>query len=190
MSITAPRETVTPACTEYAGLFQHRLLEDSAAAGSVDERRQQAMMTRKAENLCLECPLMTQCLYNAVVKFDVAGYVAGTTPRQRSEMRSILGIRVQPEDFDTLAGVTTPNRQVDHDEVVRLRNANPYESLESIAQRLGCSLSTVKRHLRKARAAQEQPKARLRRVEPTLAQVIAAYQAVLTRRSQRTTRAA
>ena len=56
-----------------------------------------------------------------------------------------------PEDFDTLAGVTGGHRQVDHDEVVRLRHAHPDESLETLAHRMGCSLSTVKRHLRRER---------------------------------------
>jgi hypothetical protein len=34
---------------------------------------------------------------------------------------------------------------------VRLRNANPYESLEMLACRPGCSLSKVKRQLRRER---------------------------------------
>jgi hypothetical protein len=58
---------------------------------------------------------------------------------------------VEQENFDTLTGVTRQHRQVNHSEVVRLRNANPHESLEMLAHRLGCSLSTVKRHLRRER---------------------------------------
>jgi hypothetical protein len=85
------------------------------------------------------------------VEYDVAGYVAGTTPPQRAQIRRRLHINVEPEDFDSLAGVTRRHRQVNHSEVVRLRNANPNESLETFAQRLGCSLSTVKRHLRRER---------------------------------------
>src|SRR5699024_104606 len=100
---------------------------------------------------CSGCPLMQSCLYDAVVKYDVDGVCGGTTRKERQQMRTLLGVTVAPEDFDTLAGVTARHRQVDHDEVVRLRNANPHESLEMLAHRLGCSLSTVKRHLRKAR---------------------------------------
>lgn len=179
---TAQAPVGTPVCVEFDSLFQHPFLEDQASPKGVDERRQQMMMQRKAENLCLDCPLMTRCLYTAVVEHDVAGYVAGTTPRQRLEMRALLGIKVEAEDLDTLAGVSAPNRQVDHDEVVRLRNANPFESLESIAQRLGCSLSTVKRHLRRARSegATEAP----RRVPPSLEQVMHAYRTVTTRRAR------
>lgn len=176
-------QTSAPACVDFDSLFQHPLMEDGQSPRTVDERRQQMMMQRKAENICLDCPLMTRCLYTAVVEHDVAGFAAGTTPRQRQEMRSLLGIKVQPEDLDTLAGVCGPNRQVDHDEVVRLRNANPYESLESIAQRLGCSLSTVKRHLRKARSGEGAP-AKPRPVPPSLEQVLHAYRTVLARRQR------
>ena len=49
------------------------------------------------------------------------------------------------------AFVVGGQRTVDHDEVVRLRRAHPDESLERLARRLGCSLSTVKRHLRRER---------------------------------------
>ncbi|MGJ3508217.1 WhiB family transcriptional regulator [Enemella sp. A6] len=139
---------------EFTSLYQHSLIEEPPTTSApIETRREYQMMTRKAANLCGGCPLSSQCLYDAVVRHDVNGFVGGTTQRQRNEMRHILGIKVAPEDFDTLAGVTTPHRQVDHNEVVRLRQANPHESLETIAQRLGCSLSTVKRHLRKARAA-------------------------------------
>ncbi|MFX4273474.1 WhiB family transcriptional regulator [Propionibacteriaceae bacterium Y1685] len=152
MSAQAPTTTSATACLEAKDLFQHRLMEEPPTSNApADERRQYMMMVRKAQNLCGSCPLMKSCLYDAVVKFDVDGFVAGTTRKQRTEIRSKLGVKVEPEDFDTLAGVTARHRQVDHDEVVRLRNANPHESLETLAQRLGCSLSTVKRHLRKAR---------------------------------------
>ncbi len=82
----------------------------------------------------------------------MSGFVAGTTVRQRGEIRRRLGVVVEPEDLDTLAGVVGGARQVDHDEVLRLRRANPHETLEQVAQRLGCSLSTVKRHLRRERS--------------------------------------
>ena len=143
-------------CVEFASLFQHELMEEPPTTSApAEDRRNYSLMERQAENLCAACPLMTQCLYHAVVKHDVSGYAAGTTKKQRTEIRHRLGIIVKPEDFDTLAGVTGHHRQVDHDEVIRLRNANPHESLETLATRMGCSLSTVKRHLRKARNSTE-----------------------------------
>ncbi|MFW6599101.1 WhiB family transcriptional regulator [Propionibacteriaceae bacterium Y2011] len=151
MSATV-ESTAAPACAQATSLFQHPLLEEPPTSNApAAERRQAAMLARRAEEVCATCPLMQNCLYDAVVKYDVDGFAAGTTRRQRNEIRASLGVTVAPEDFDTLAGVTARHRQVDHDEVVRLRNANPHESLEMLAQRLGCSLSTVKRHLRRAR---------------------------------------
>jgi hypothetical protein len=132
-------------------------------------RRQLALLTT-AQAACRECPLIIDCLYRAVVEYDVAGYVAGTTPPQRAQIRRQLDITVKPEDFDSLAGVARHHRQVNHTEVVRLRNANPNESLETLAQRLGCSLSTVKRHLRRER---RQPVARTAPPRPSVAAVVA-----------------
>lgn len=181
MTITAPAQPAAAleqtSCAANAALFQHPLLEDPPASSqlSAEDRRLQKALTARAEAVCSECPLMTACLYEAVVNHDVAGYVAGTTQRQRMQMRAKLGIRVEAEDLDTMAGCFGRNRQVDHEEVVRLRNANPTESLEQIAQRLGCSLSTVKRHLRRARNEQN-PK--LSVVKPSLEQVLDAFVAV------------
>ncbi|SDS59912.1 WhiB family transcriptional regulator [Microlunatus soli] len=164
-------------CVRFASLFQDRLLEEpptSSAPAAL--RHRYTNLTERAGEICGECPIRQSCLYDAVVHHDVAGYVAGTTQRQRGDIRRRLGVNVDGEDFDTFAGATARNRPVDHEEVVRLRRANPDETLESIAQRLGCSLSTVKRHLRRERAADHGPtEVRSgRRQLPTLAQVMAA----------------
>ena len=187
----APRSTsqAIQGCHEFAALFQHPLLEEPlASTASRKDHQLHAMLIHKASNICASCPLLQQCLYNAVVKHDVSGIVAGATPRQRMLMRNRLGITVRAEDFDQLAGVTGGNRHVDHDEVVRLRHAYPHESLEALARRLGCSLSTVKRHLRRHRN-----EANLPRVQPpslpTLAEVMAVYHAVISP-APATTRAA
>lgn len=172
-------EFTKPGCHESAALFQHPLLEDPPTSSAPREvQREHALLVRQAENVCTGCPLMQQCLYSAVVKHDVAGIAAGTTARQRQEIRNRLGITVAPEDFDTLAGATARNRHIDHDEVVRLRHANPDESLETLAQRLGCSLSTVKRHLRRHRQSAHSPRVQHRPL-PSLAEVMAAFRAVV-----------
>jgi hypothetical protein len=145
-------------CADHAELYQ--LLEEPPSPGApAAVRRRHAEASARAEQICRSCPLFADCLYTAVVEHDVAGYVAGTDARQRERIRKLLAISVAPEDFDTLAGVTGRNRPVDHEEVIRLRNAYPQESLERLANRLGCSLSTVKRHLRRARAEHGQPAA-------------------------------
>lgn len=180
-SLSAPDRTQTSRqaaggsqmrCVPYAALFQHPLLEEPVPANApVEVRRRSAALVRRAQDVCEACPLVAPCLYRAVVEHDVSGYVGGTTPRQRAEIRQRLAVTVEPEDLDTLAGVTGRHRQIDHDEVVRLRHTNPQESLESLAHRLGCSLSTVKRHLRRERG---HPSAgSVATPAPTLGQVLA-----------------
>lgn len=162
-----------PACTRLVGVFQHPLLEEPAgSASSPADRSDYADLVATAGTACRACPVVTACLYRAVVEHDVAGYVAGTTARQRSEIRRRLGVTVRPEDFDTLAGVVGGGRQIDHAEVLRLRAAHPDESLETLAGRLGCSLSTIKRHLRRERNAPSLPAAGQAR--PKLREVLAA----------------
>jgi hypothetical protein len=163
-------------CIQLAAVFQDQLLEEPLPAGaSGTVRRRQQALTTTAQAACRECPLIVDCLYSAIVEYDVAGYVAGTTPPQRAQIRRLLDVTVEPEDFDTLAGASRRQRQVNHREVVRLRNAKPHESLETLAQRLGCSLSTVKRHLRRERRA---PAARSSAQKPTIAAVVAAAASV------------
>jgi transposase-like protein len=108
-------------------------------------------MVERAARVCAECPLRVDCLYAAVVRHDVAGVVAGTTERERCAIRGELGIAVEPENLDGLTGGLSSRRNVDHDDIIRLYRTNPGESLEAIAGRLGCSPSTVKRHLRQER---------------------------------------
>ena len=177
-SSTSAHRGIVTGCVEFAELFQHPLLEEPPTASApVDIRRRAAGLQREAESLCRVCPLMRQCLYSAVVRYDVAGYVAASTQKERTGMRAQLGVRVGPEEFDTLAGVTRQHRQVNHDEVIRLRRSNPQESLDQLAQRLGCSLSTVKRHLRHERRApaDSEPGSSLL---PTEQQVVAAHEQV------------
>jgi hypothetical protein len=141
-----------PACATAPEVFQDPLVEDpQRGALTREDRARQARLVGQARSICGSCPLRASCLYDAVVLHDVAGFVAGTTVRQRGEIRRRLGVVVEAEDLDTLAGVVGGTRQVDHDEVLRLRRANPDETLEQLAHRLGCSLSTVKRHLRRER---------------------------------------
>lgn len=140
-------------CAEHSELYQHPLLEDDPGrSATAEQRRERSAMTRRASAICAGCPEMTPCLYRAVVEHDVAGFVAGTTEPQRRRMRTLLELSVGPDDIDSLTGVSASPHQVNHAEIVRLRAQNPHMSLDTIAQRLGCSLSTVKRHLRRARA--------------------------------------
>lgn len=136
-------------CIRHASLFQDPLVEEpprTSAPASI--RRRYRMLAEQAAQVCDDCPLQERCLYSAVVDHDVAGIAAGTTQRERAAIRRELNIIVEPEDFDALAGVSGSNQPVNHDEVVRLHRLNQHEPLDALAERLGCSLSTVKRHLR------------------------------------------
>ncbi|MDO5083964.1 MAG: WhiB family transcriptional regulator [Arachnia propionica] len=175
--MTIALDANTP-CVKFAHLFQNPLLEDGETKReSAAERRQRAALMSRAVSLCAGCPFQAQCLTDAVVHHDVAGVVAGTTEEQRLEIRDLLGVSIDPVDNDPFAGVNS-GRAFNQEEIQRLRAANPTQPLSAIAARLGCSISTVKRHLRKA-AARTEPRASVRRLTPSRAQVMAAAAEVL-----------
>ena len=153
-------------CIARTDIFQHRLMEEPPPASATRRTRERyEQLVREAKALCASCPLFTDCLYSAVAEHDVSGFVAGTTAVQRRSIRNLLDVEVQADDFDQLAGARGTRRPVSHEEVLRLRTQYPNDSLESLAMRLGCSLSTVKRHLRRARRGQS-PAAKTPRPRP------------------------
>jgi len=140
------------ACSVHTDLYLHPLIEDPpAAAAPGDLRQTYAELVGAARAFCAACPLLVDCLYKAVVHTDVSGYVGCTTARERETIRSLLGVRVDADEMDAFAGTRGARQPVDHDDVLRMRAAHPEDSLEVLATRLDCSLSTVKRHLRRAR---------------------------------------
>lgn len=161
----------TTACVTYSNVFLHPLLDDGAAPASHGERREQQMLRSQADRMCTGCPLLAECLTEAVTKFDVAGYVAGTTKRQRQEIRARLGVQVDQEDLDSFAGVNS-GRQFDRYEIYRMRMANPDQPLSVIAAKIGCSVSTVKRHLRRIEAEEGAVQPRVKE-RPSTATVLA-----------------
>lgn len=149
MAFTTP---LRAACLDHTALFQNDLLETPPLPGAGPEVHAKSLrLTARAAQVCGGCPLREDCLYDAVVNRDIAGFAGGTTQAERNELRRRLDVTVSSEDLDSLAGLLRSHRQIDHHEVLRLRAAHPHESLEVVAHRLGCSLSTVKRHMRKAR---------------------------------------
>jgi hypothetical protein len=166
-------------CSARADIFQHRLMEDPPPTSATRRTRERyEQLVREAKTLCASCPMFTDCLFNAVAQHDVSGFVAGTTAAQRRSMRNLLDVEVQADDFDQLAGARGTRRPVSHEEVLRLRTQYPNDSLESLAMRLGCSLSTVKRHLRKARRGQS-PASKAPRPRPEMSAVLDAFDAVV-----------
>jgi len=165
-------------CSEHPKLFQDPLLEDATGSLTFAGRRLQAMLTAEAIALCAQCPARRQCLYDAVVRFDLAGVAGGTTPSERAAIRQRLDWRVPPENLDNLLGLS-PGGRINHDELLRTRRINPDQSLDQLAERLGCSLSTIKRHLRQERAPR---RAKLHVVPPSQEQVLQAYRDVCNER--------
>jgi len=148
-----PRRSELPACATDTDLYLHPLLEESPdpATLAADLRRELDGLVSRARAACAACPLFAECLYAAVVHRDVAGFVACTTPAEREGIRTRLGAGPEHEDLDAAAGVRGERRPLDHEAVLAARAAYPDDSLEMLAHRLECSLSTVKRHLRRAR---------------------------------------
>ncbi|MDF1489928.1 WhiB family transcriptional regulator [Tessaracoccus caeni] len=139
----------TPACVTRADLFLHPFLAETEAPANSAQRRERDMMRIQANALCESCPLLADCLAAAVSRFDVAGFAGGTTRRQRQEIRARLKVSVEYDDLDSYIGMRS-SRHFDGREIQRLRDTYPDQPLSVIAAKAGCSISTVKRHLRRA----------------------------------------
>lgn len=177
---------VASPCAVDVELYLHPLLEEPPARSSADPATwtEYEGLVARARRSCAGCPLLADCLYKAVVHTDVSGYVGCTTPNERRAIRKRVGISVRAEDLDAYAGTRGDRQPVEHDDVLRMRAAHPDDSLETIAERLGCSLSTVKRHLRRARresaAGPTGPTGQPEDVAaPTMDQVFEAFEAVV-----------
>ena len=94
--------TETTPCVRYPDVFLHRLLDDGTSPQSRAERQERDAITARAESLCARCPLLATCLTDAVTKFDVAGFVAGTTRRQRQAIRARLAVEVMAVASDVI----------------------------------------------------------------------------------------
>ncbi|MDO9379903.1 MAG: WhiB family transcriptional regulator [Nocardioidaceae bacterium] len=151
-----PEPATTPAgppCAHDLALFSHESLDAPPVRSKVTQAvwaEYRALLDR-AREACAGCPLFVDCLYRSVVQVDVSGYVGCTTTRERRQIRRALGVTVEADDLDEAAGVRVEGRPLDHASVLATRRAYPDDTFEQLAARLDCSLSTVKRHLRRAR---------------------------------------
>lgn len=142
-----------PPCVERPEVYLDERLQDLPARTELSGAEWQVLSDQLAgvRRQCASCRLLVDCLYRAVVDVDVFGYAACTTARDRQEIRSMLGIAVRsfaPEPAGVGRAGTGP---VDHEAVLAARRAHPEDTFGQLAERLGCSLSTVKRHMRRAR---------------------------------------
>lgn len=146
-------ETALTPCAQDPQLYLHPLLQEPPDPERVTEAtwREFTELWRRGMRSCAGCPLLDQCLYRAVVQTDIAGFVACTTPEQRSRIRDRLGVATRSENLDDAAGRRAARRPVSHTEVRQMRARFPEDTYAELAVRLDCSLSTVKRHMRRIR---------------------------------------
>jgi len=135
-----------------------------------------------AHRRCAGCSVLDDCLYRAVVEVDVSGFLACTSEADRRAMRRELGIEVRV-DSGTYGTARVGGGPVDHSEVMGARRAHPDETCRELAERLGCSTSTVKRHLRQEREGLVESSVATATQKPTMSQVLDAFDRLDTSRS-------
>jgi hypothetical protein len=151
MTITV--DIVTPPCAAVPEVFQDELLHASPSRTEVSAGEWERLTATRAaaHRQCAGCPLMVTCLYRAVVEVDVSGFVACTTEHDRAEIRRQLGIEIQQSATTPYGAARVGGGPVSHEAVMAARHAYPKDTCHQLADRLDCSTSTIKRHLRRAR---------------------------------------
>jgi hypothetical protein len=151
--MTIVLDPVLPACADAPEQFLDEQLQ--AAPSTAAEERRQAIAREKVQRACAACPLMVDCLYRAVVEVDVSGFVACTTEAERARMRRSLGIDIAPAPLQSFGAPRVGGGPVNHEAVLAMRQTHPKDTCQQLAERLGCSMSTIKRHLRREREHQD-----------------------------------
>lgn len=140
-----------------------------------------------AHRECAKCPMMVDCLYRAVVEVDVSGFVACTTEADRARIRRTLGVTVSDPSADLgIALARVARAPVSHEAVLQARAAYPHDTCQQLANRLDCSTSTIKRHLRRARTASAEEAAlaasgrtRVKRPNPSVDEVLDVFDSLV-----------
>ncbi len=84
-------------CLRDNALYLDPLLEEPPVRSTASREtwREYERLVAAARAACSVCPLLADCLYWAVAESDVAGYVACTTPKQRTAIRRMIGVTVE-----------------------------------------------------------------------------------------------
>ena len=145
-------ETTTPPCISEPEVFHDENLHNPPARHEVSSAEWALLSAQRAaaHRKCAGCPLMVDCLYRAVVEMDVSGFVACTSENDRLKMRAELGIQIAQPAF-AFGGARVGGGPLSHDAVMIMRHAYPKDTCGQLAERLDCSTSTIKRHMRRAR---------------------------------------
>ncbi|MCW2839277.1 MAG: transcription factor WhiB [Aeromicrobium sp.] len=146
-------DPTTPPCAHVPEVYQDELLHSPPARADITAAQWDELTVKRASahRQCAGCPLMVDCLYRAVVEVDVSGFVACTTESDRRMIRRQLGIEVQQTATTPYGAPRIGGGPISHEAVMAARLAHPKDTCHQLAERLSCSTSTIKRHLRRAR---------------------------------------
>lgn len=146
-------DTTMPPCVVATDVYHDEYLHAPPARHeiSVAEWNQLIAKRAAAHRQCAGCPLMVSCLYRAVVEVDVSGFVACTTEDDRIMIRRQLGIEIRQASMTPFGAPRLGGGPVSHEAVMTIRHAYPKDTCQQLAERLDCSTSTIKRHLRRER---------------------------------------
>jgi len=146
-------DSAIPPCAREPEVYQDENLHSTPRRDAMSpvEWRAFESLRAAAHRQCAACPMLVDCLYRAVVEVDVSGYAACTTEKDRARIRRELGIVLHPTATMVFGAPRVGAGPVDHEAVLQMRTAHPKDTCQQLAERLGCSTSTVKRHLRRAR---------------------------------------
>lgn len=151
--MTIVHDAVMPPCAVATDVYHDEYLHTPPARHEISaaEWNQLTATRAAAHRQCAGCPLMISCLYRAVVEVDVSGFVACTTQDDRVMIRQHLGIEIQQPSMTPFGAPRVGGGPVSHEAVMTIRHAYPKDTCQQLAERLECSTSTVKRHLRRER---------------------------------------
>lgn len=151
--MTSTLEMVTPPCTSVPEVYQDEYLHSPPSRAEISAAQWEELKAKRASahRQCAACPMLVDCLYRAVVEVDVSGFLACTTEADRQKMRRLLGISVQQTATTPYGAPRVGGGPVSHEAIMNARLAYPKDTCHQLAERLDCSTSTIKRHLRRAR---------------------------------------
>lgn len=143
----------TPPCAHEPEVYHDEQLHSPPARADITAAEWERLDAKRAtaHRQCAGCPLLVDCLYRAVVEVDVSGFVACTTEIERRSIRHRLGIELRDTNPTPYGAPRIGGGPVSHEAVMLARRAHPKDTCQQLAERLDCSTSTIKRHLRRAR---------------------------------------
>jgi hypothetical protein len=161
-------EATKPPCATATEVYHDEQLHSPPSRTDITAAEWDQLSAKRAtaHRQCAGCPLMVDCLYRAVVEVDVSGFVACTTESDRAFIRRRLGIEIQQAGTTPFGAPRVGGGPVSHEAVMTVRQAHPNDTCHQLAERLGCSTSTIKRHLRRAREAQRVEAASAKAIRP------------------------